>query len=85
MMKIIQSVNHATQWLVVRLYTRGSSRADRQRGASALEYIVLAAVIIAIIAFLANTDVKDKLQEIFTGLFQSAKDAADTTTEAAGG
>ncbi len=49
MMNIIRSVNHAAQWFAVRLYTRGSSRADRQRGASALEYIVLAAFIVVVI------------------------------------
>jgi len=84
MMNIIRSVNHAAQWFAVRLYTRGSSRADRQRGASALEYIVLAAAIIIIIGVLATSQtVQTALTGAFSSLFNTAKDVADgagTTT-----
>lgn len=72
MMKIIQSVNHVAQWLAVRLYTRSSSRADRQRGASALEYIVLAAVIIAIIGVVA-TSFPNIFKDAFSNLFTKAE------------
>lgn len=76
-MKVTSSLQTASQWLAVRLYTRGASRADRQRGASALEYIVLAAAIIIIVGFALNNEtVKTLLQTTFTGLFTSAQTAA---------
>lgn len=67
MMKIIRSVNHVAQWLAVRLYTRGSSRADRQRGISSLEYLVLAAVIIAVLV-IAGTALQDPITNAFNNL-----------------
>lgn len=82
MMKIIQSVNHVTQWLAVRLYTRGSSRADRQRGASALEYIVLAAVIVAILIAIGATGFGDKLKEAFENLVPTVTDPGTVTAPA---
>lgn len=45
-MKMIQSFNTAIQSLMVRLFTQMPTRSNRQRGASALEYIVLAAIIV---------------------------------------
>ncbi|MFT0138574.1 hypothetical protein ACEK07_17160 [Alcanivoracaceae bacterium MT1] len=76
-MKMIQSFNTAIQSLMVRLYTQMPTRSNRQRGASALEYIVLAAAIIIIVGFALNNDtVKGLLQDTFEGLFDSASDAA---------
>ncbi len=49
-MKMIQSFNTAIQSLMVRLFTQMPTRGNRQRGASALEYIVLAAVIVIAVA-----------------------------------
>jgi len=78
MMNIIRSVNHAAQWFAVRLYTRGSSRADRQRGASALEYIVLAAAVIFIIGILvSNTHIQNMFQNAFSNLISSATSAVN--------
>ena len=75
-MKAISSLQSISQRLAVRLVTRGNSSADRQRGASALEYIVLAAAIIIIVGFALNNDtVKTLLQSTFSSLFTSAKDA----------
>lgn len=77
-MKMIQSFNTAIQSLMVRLFTQMPTRSNRQRGASALEYIVLAAAIIIIVgAALNNKDVKELLKETFSGLFTSAKTAAN--------
>ena len=78
MMNIIRSVNHAAQWFAVRLYTRGSWRADRQRGASALEYIVLAAAVIFIIGILvSNTHIQNMFQNAFSNLISSATSAVN--------
>ncbi|MCU5782138.1 hypothetical protein MA04_01438 [Alcanivorax balearicus MACL04] len=48
-MKMIQSFNTAIQSLMVRLFTQMPTRSNRQRGASALEYVVLVALIVVII------------------------------------
>ncbi|QJX03332.1 Flp family type IVb pilin [Alcanivorax sp. IO_7] len=49
------------------MYSVAPTRADKQRGASALEYIVLAAVIvIAIITALTTTEIGSKITETFT-------------------
>lgn len=78
-MKVISVINHVSQQLAARLYTRNLSPAHRQRGASALEYIVLAAVIIVIIAVVANSGTKDIFKNAFTDLFGSATAVGDTT------
>ena len=79
-MKVINTINNASQLLAARLYTRGMSRADRQRGASALEYIVLAAVLIAIIAYIAtNGGLGTKLSNAFSSLFTSAASKTSAT------
>jgi len=50
-------------------------RARKQRGASALEYIVLAAALIIIIGVLAtNGTVRTALETAFTDLFTEASD-----------
>lgn len=49
-MNIIKTMSKVPQLLVARLYTRGMSRADRQRGISALEYIILAVLIVLVVA-----------------------------------
>ncbi|KYZ87014.1 hypothetical protein A3Q32_03050 [Alcanivorax sp. KX64203] len=61
-MKMIQSFNTAIQSLMARLFTQMPTRSNRQRGASALEYIVLVAVIVVVIvaaiAFVNEDDIK---------------------------
>lgn len=76
-MKMIQSFNTAIQSLMVRLYTQMPTRSNRQRGASALEYIVLAAAIIIIIGVLAtdNGGIKTAITTAFTKLFTDAGNA----------
>ena len=65
-----------SQFIFARLYTQLPGRARKQRGASALEYIVLAAALIIIIGVLAtNSTVQDALEGAFEGLFQSAETA----------
>jgi len=62
-----------SQFVFARLYTQLPGRARKQRGASALEYIVLAAALIIIIGVLATNDtVKDALEGAFEGLFSDA-------------
>ena len=69
-----------SQALFARLYTQLPGRARKQRGASALEYIVLAAALIIIIGVLATNDtVSGALETAFTNLFT---DASDTTPPA---
>lgn len=59
--------------LMARLFTRMPGRARGQRGASALEYIVLAAALIIIIGVLATNDtVQTTLSGAFEGLFEDA-------------
>lgn len=59
--------------LMIRLYTQMPGRARNQRGASALEYIVLAAALIIIIGVLATNDtVKDTFETAFQNLFTDA-------------
>lgn len=74
-MKMIQSFNTAIQSLMVRLYTQMPTRSNRQRGASALEYIVLAAAIIIIIGVLAGpSGIQDTVTAAFKKLFTDAQD-----------
>lgn len=70
-----------TQRVAANLSVVGWSARDRQRGASALEYIVLAAAVIIIIGVLANTPtVRDAVREAFESLFDSAVDVSDNIT-----
>ncbi len=63
--------------LMIRLFTQLPGRARNQRGASALEYIVLAAALIIIIGVRATNDgVQNAINTAFTDLFS---DASDTT------
>jgi Flp pilus assembly pilin Flp len=62
--------------LMIRLYTQLPGRARNQRGASALEYIVLAAALIIIIGALAtNETVQTTINTAFTDLFTDASNA----------
>ncbi len=65
-----------TQFVFARLYTQLPGRARKQRGASALEYIVLAAALIIIIGVLATAFSGDDnpLVDAFEGLFEEASD-----------
>ena len=64
-----------SQFIFARLYTQLPGRARKQRGASALEYIVLAAALIIIIGVLAtNGTVGTALETAFTNLFTKASD-----------
>lgn len=85
-MKSLTVFTNVSQQLAARLFSRGRTQADKQRGASALEYIVLAAAIIFIVGILAtNPTVRDTLEGAFEGLFESAQGVADSAGEEAGG
>jgi len=73
-MKSLTVFTNVSQQLAARLFSRGRTQADKQRGASALEYIVLAAAIIFIVGILAtNATVQNTLQSAFENLFSSAQ------------
>lgn len=77
-MKMIQSFNTAIQSLMVRLFTQMPTRNNRQRGASALEYIMLAAVIVGLLVVVATQfggDGENPILNFFTDLFSKAEDA----------
>ena len=76
-MKSLTIFTTASQQLAARLFSRGRTQADKQRGASALEYIVLAAAIIIIIGALAATDsgIGEQVKTAFTNLFTDAEQA----------
>ena len=77
-MKSLTIFTTASQQLAARLFSRGRTQADKQRGASALEYIVLAAAIIFIVGILAtNETVQTTLETAFNNLFTEAEGVAD--------
>ena len=77
-MKSLTIFTTASQQLAARLFSRGRTQADKQRGASALEYIVLAAAIIFIVGILAtNETVQTTLETAFNNLFTDAEGVAD--------
>lgn len=73
----MSSISRFYHSLLARLYTRMPGRARGQRGASALEYIVLAAAIIVIVGVLATVFGGDSnpLSDAFTDLFTDAANA----------
>ena len=73
----MSTLTRLTQILFVRLFTQLPGRARNQRGASALEYIVLAAAIILIVGVLATLfgDGDNPLSDAFSQLFSDAQDA----------
>ena len=85
-MKSLTIFTSVSQQLAARLFSRGRTQADKQRGASALEYIVLAAAIIFIVGILAtNETVQTTLETAFNNLFTEAQGVADSAGDDAGG
>ncbi|EKF74345.1 Flp/Fap pilin component [Alcanivorax hongdengensis A-11-3] len=72
----MDTLTQMTQLLFARLFSQISTRASRQKGASALEYIVLAAVIVAALilvgTFLAGNS---GFSGFFSDLFGKASSA----------
>jgi len=82
-MKSLTIFTTASQRLAARLFSRGRTQADKQRGASALEYIVLAAVIvIAIITALTTTDIASKITDTFQTIVDQMPSGSGDETEA---
>tara|TARA_R100000501_G_scaffold8915_1_gene18155 strand:+ start:1159 stop:1407 length:249 start_codon:yes stop_codon:yes gene_type:complete len=82
-MKSLTIFTIASQQLAARLFSRGRTQADKQRGASALEYIVLAAVIvIAIITALTTTDIASKITDTFQTIVDQMPSGSGDETEA---
>lgn len=48
----------------------------KQKGASSLEYMMLAAVLVGILVVVANTDLGDTVKTFFTDIFSTASDEA---------
>jgi len=54
----------------------------QQKGASSLEYIMLAAVIVVILLFVStNEGIRTSISEAFSGVFDAAKEAATGVAE----
>ena len=71
-------MNTLIQQLFIRLYSHLPTSASRQRGATSLEYLMLAAVVIAILVFLStNTEVRQAISDAFSNIFNVGSDAAD--------
>ena len=82
-MKSLTIFTSVSQQLAARLFSRGRTQADKQRGASALEYIVLAAVIvIAIITALTTTDIASKITDTFQTIVDQMPSGSGDETEA---
>lgn len=78
-MKAITNIQLITQKLAARLYTAAPTRADKQRGASALEYIMLAAVIVGLLVAVAvaySEDGNNPIKTFFDDLFSKASSPA---------
>ncbi|MCG8391844.1 MAG: hypothetical protein MI745_02065 [Pseudomonadales bacterium] len=73
----MSTLTRLTQILFVRLFTQLPGRARNQRGASALEYIVLAAaIVVALVA--ASAIFGTEIPEIFSGLFDEVPSTGGT-------
>lgn len=75
---IFQMIKNLPTRMVVNLQSRTLSITSRQKGASALEYIVLAAVLVGILTIaLTNETIKTQVSDAFSGLFSDAATAAN--------
>ena len=75
-MKSIIHLHFGLQKLAVRLFGGVSTRADKQRGVSALEYIMLAAVIVGLLVGLATVydgNGNNPIVNFFNDLFDTAE------------
>ncbi|AZT85744.1 hypothetical protein EHN06_01890 [Marinobacter sp. NP-4(2019)] len=64
--------------MVANLQTRKLPLKSKQKGASALEYIVLAAVLVGLLTFaLADDTIRTQVQTFFSNLFTDATTAGD--------
>ena len=71
-MKSLTIFTNVSQQLAARLFSRGRTQADKQRGVSALEYIVLAAAIV--IAVIAGAALLGGADGAITTTFQNIAD-----------
>lgn len=71
----IHKINKLPTRVAANLQARKLSLKSKQKGASALEYLVLAAALIAILTVLATSDIG--VVEAFSGLFTDATTAGD--------
>lgn len=73
---IMKKIKTISFRLAVNLQTRTLTMGSRQKGASALEYIVLAAVLVGILTIaMTNDTIKTQVSNAFSGLFTDAATA----------
>lgn len=75
----IQRINNLSTRIAANLQTRKLPLKSKQKGASALEYIVLAAALIGILTLLATSGVGAQVVQAFTDLFTDAASAGSGT------
>ncbi len=75
-----QGIKNLPTRLTANIQTRRLPLKTKQKGASALEYIVLAAALIGILTLLATSGVGDQVVQAFTDLFTDASSAGSGTT-----
>ncbi len=75
----IQRISNVPIRIAGNLQVRKLPLKSKQKGASALEYIVLAAALIGILTVLATSDIGTQVVTAFTSLFTDATSAADGT------
>ncbi|WP_417530877.1 hypothetical protein [Marinobacter lipolyticus] len=69
----IQRINNLSTRIAANLQTRKLPLKSKQKGASALEYLVLAAALILILGLVgSDTTVQTLVKDAFTGLFTDA-------------
>ncbi|MFL1454240.1 hypothetical protein ACJO5Y_07315 [Marinobacter sp. GN3S48] len=73
----IERTNNLSTRIAANIQTRKLPLKSKQKGASALEYIVLAAALIGILTLLVTSGVGDEVVKAFTGLFTDAASAGD--------
>ena len=66
------AINNVLLKVLTNLNTRSATLASKQRGASALEYLVLAGALVGIMVFaFSNDTIRQTVSDIFSGLFDS--------------
>lgn len=68
----IQRINNLSTGIAANLQARKLSLKSKQKGASALEYIVLAAALIGILTLALSTDLGGQVSDAFADLFSDA-------------
>ena len=80
MIKATKTIGNLSNRTIVHIQARCLSATSKQRGASALEYLVLAGALVAIMVFaFSNQAVQDTVKGIFDGLFDQVPTGGSTS------